>query len=133
MAFSNGLGERTDELRFRNPQSPSEDSAFNYNSPLSPSRGAFPSKIHTHTQNQTSSSNDARASLHRRFTTNALPTLSPIGQQRRLAAEPQDHTNTVCLVESTQPANRQHHNRPDKPVGLIVLVYSILLEVRHDS
>lgn len=31
-------------------------------------------------------SNDARGSLTRRFTTNALPTLSPIGQQRRQAA-----------------------------------------------
>ena len=32
------------------------------------------------------SSNDARGQLTRRFTTNALPTLSPIGQQRRQAA-----------------------------------------------
>ena len=32
------------------------------------------------------SSNDARGSLTRRFTMNALPTLSPIGQQRRQAA-----------------------------------------------
>lgn len=31
-------------------------------------------------------SNDARGPLTRRFTTNALPTLSPIGQQRRQAA-----------------------------------------------
>ncbi|KAF2722025.1 hypothetical protein K431DRAFT_284234 [Polychaeton citri CBS 116435] len=29
---------------------------------------------------------DPRMGLHRRFTTNALPTLSPIGQQRRQAA-----------------------------------------------
>ena len=32
------------------------------------------------------SSNDARAGLPRRFTTNALPTMSPMAQQRRQAA-----------------------------------------------
>ena len=98
MAFSNGFGDRADDLRFRSPQSPIEDSSLTYSSPLSPSRGTFPGKIHTQMQNQTSSSNDARASLHRRFTMNALPTLSPIGQQRRLAAEPQDHSNNVRLI-----------------------------------
>ena len=30
--------------------------------------------------------NDVRGALHRRFTTNTVPTLSPIGQQRRQAA-----------------------------------------------
>ncbi|KAF2855289.1 hypothetical protein T440DRAFT_208598 [Plenodomus tracheiphilus IPT5] len=44
--------------------------------------------------------NDGRAQLHRRFTTNNIPTLStplsPIGQQRRQAAEPAEFTTAVC-------------------------------------
>lgn len=43
--------------------------------------------------------NDGRAQLHRRFTTNNIPTLStplsPIGQQRRQAAEPPEFTTAV--------------------------------------
>jgi hypothetical protein len=43
---------------------------------------------------------DGRAQLHRRFTTNNIPTLStplsPIGQQRRQAAEPTEFTTAVC-------------------------------------
>lgn len=46
-----------------------------------------------------SSSNDVRGQLHRRFTTNNIPTvstpLSPIGQQRRQAAEPTEFTTAV--------------------------------------
>jgi hypothetical protein len=45
------------------------------------------------------SSNDVRGQLHRRFTTNTIPTLStplsPIGQQRRQAAEPTEFTTAV--------------------------------------
>lgn len=43
--------------------------------------------------------NDGRAQLHRRFTTNNIPTLStplsPIGQQRRQAAEPAESTTAT--------------------------------------
>ncbi|EON61784.1 hypothetical protein W97_01001 [Coniosporium apollinis CBS 100218] len=76
-----GLGERTDDTRFRNPQSSREDTSF--------LRG-----IGSQMQAQTPSASDARASLHRRFTTNTVPQLSslsplsPIAQQRRAAAEP---------------------------------------------
>ncbi|OAL01919.1 ARM repeat-containing protein [Phaeosphaeriaceae sp. SRC1lsM3a] len=46
-----------------------------------------------------SSSNDVRGQLHRRFTTNNIPTvstpLSPIGQQRRQAAEPTEFTTAT--------------------------------------
>ncbi|KAF1918021.1 armadillo-type protein [Ampelomyces quisqualis] len=45
------------------------------------------------------SSNDGRGQLHRRFTTNNIPTvstpLSPIGQQRRQAAEPTEFTTAT--------------------------------------
>jgi hypothetical protein len=47
---------------------------------------------------------DGRAQLHRRFTTNNIPTLStplsPIGQQRRQAAEPGEFTTAVCRLFS---------------------------------
>ncbi len=77
---------------FRGPQSPQDNAAFpGYsNNPLSPPRasnrrsvGTMSGLLSTATPNTT---NEARAGLTRRFTTNALPALSPIGQQRRLAA-----------------------------------------------
>lgn len=85
MAF----GDRVDDLRFRtNPQSPRDESAF----------PSFTSSIRTmgsllQSQTHDASPADPRMSLQRRFTTNTVPTLptttplSPIGQQRRLAAE----------------------------------------------
>ena len=49
---------------------------------------------------------DGRATLHRRFTTNNIPTLStplsPIGQQRRQAAEPAEFTTAVCRHSRTK-------------------------------
>lgn len=49
-------------------------------------------------------SNDGRGQLHRRFTTNNIPTvstpLSPIGQQRRQAAEPAEFTTAVRTPRS---------------------------------
>ncbi|KAF2826376.1 ARM repeat-containing protein [Ophiobolus disseminans] len=48
---------------------------------------------------QMGASNDVRGQLHRRFTTNNIPTLStplsPIGQQRRQAAEPTEFTTAT--------------------------------------
>ncbi|KAF2660195.1 ARM repeat-containing protein [Lophiostoma macrostomum CBS 122681] len=83
MAFSSGIGERG-ALK-----SPREESSFA--SIASPLRNAGPQ--------MSSASNDARGHLHRRFTTNNIPTLntplSPIGQQRRQAAEPPEFTTAT--------------------------------------
>jgi len=50
--------------------------------------------------NRAAQNGDGRATLQRRFTTNNIPTmstpLSPIGQQRRQAAEPAEFTTAVC-------------------------------------
>ncbi|KAH7554741.1 hypothetical protein BM1_07402 [Bipolaris maydis] len=49
--------------------------------------------------NRAAQNGDGRATLHRRFTTNNIPTLStplsPIGQQRRQAAEPTEFTTAL--------------------------------------
>ncbi|KAF1831045.1 hypothetical protein BDW02DRAFT_572393 [Decorospora gaudefroyi] len=49
--------------------------------------------------NRAAQNGDGRATLHRRFTTNNIPTfntpLSPIGQQRRQAAEPAEFTTAT--------------------------------------
>jgi hypothetical protein len=83
MAFSSGIGDRG-ALK-----SPREESSFA--SIASPLRNAG--------AQMSSASNDARGHLHRRFTTNNIPTLntplSPIGQQRRQAAEPPEFTTAV--------------------------------------
>ncbi|KAI9689516.1 MAG: hypothetical protein M1822_010167 [Bathelium mastoideum] len=121
MAFSNGFADRSDDLRFRSPQSPNEDSPLTYSSPLSPGRGAFPAKIHTQMQSQAPSANDARTNLHRRFTMNALPTLSPIGQQRRLAAEAQDHTTTLEKKKLEHEYLREQRRRFEAEMALLDL------------
>ncbi|KAF1990568.1 hypothetical protein K402DRAFT_417356 [Aulographum hederae CBS 113979] len=92
MAFPHGLGDRIDDMRFRNPQSPRDEAPFpTYSSPLRSIGSQLPS--------QTTAVGDARQSLVRRFTTNTVPTLptlstmsplSPIGQQRKQAAESSD-------------------------------------------
>ncbi|THY62907.1 ARM repeat-containing protein [Aureobasidium pullulans] len=84
MAFSKGLPDRPDgALLYRPHQSPREDapyptSATTFPSPLSPLRNL----------SLAATAAEGRGSLQRRFTTNALPTLSPIAQQRRQAADP---------------------------------------------
>ncbi|KAJ4347830.1 uncharacterized protein N0V89_009200 [Didymosphaeria variabile] len=91
MAFSAGIGERSG-LR-----SPREEQSFA--SLTSPLRAVG-------SQMGSSSANDARGQLHRRFTTNNIPTLStplsPIGQQRRQAAEPTDFTTTTATYHKLQ-------------------------------
>jgi len=64
MAFSGGLNERMEELRFPNVRSPNDE--YPYSGYTSPPRGqnSFFSSFQTH-------SNDARASLQRRFTTDS--------------------------------------------------------------
>lgn len=86
MAFSTGIGDRSG-LR-----SPREDSfaSLGLTSPLRSSVG---------TQFGSGPGHDVRGQLQRRFTTNNIPTLntplSPIGQQRRQAAEPPEFTTAV--------------------------------------
>jgi hypothetical protein len=83
MAFSTGIGDRG------TLKSPREESSFaSLASPLRSVGAQMPP-----------ATNDARGHLHRRFTTNNIPTLntplSPIGQQRRQAAEPAEFTTAV--------------------------------------
>jgi hypothetical protein len=88
MAFSSGFGDRGG---LRSPRE--EQSSFAGLGLTSPLRSTFGS------QAATSNAGDVRGQLHRRFTTNNIPTLntplSPIGQQRRQAAEPQEFTTAV--------------------------------------
>ena len=94
MAFSAGIGERGDDLRFRNPQSPREESSF---PPITSPLRSVGTQLAAH-------GSDARGQLHRRFTTNNIPTLStplsPIGQQRRQAAEPTEFMTAVSIGSS---------------------------------
>lgn len=70
------------------PQSPPRDEApfpsFGNPNPLSPQRNQ--NRLSGGMMNTANNSTQTRAGLQRRFTTNELPTLSPIGQQRRQAA-----------------------------------------------
>lgn len=100
MAFSTGIGDRGG---LRSPRE--EQSSFAALGLTSPLRSTFGS----HAAN--SSPGDVRGQLHRRFTTNNIPTLntplSPIGQQRRQAAEPAEFTTAVrsgALLFYTQSA-----------------------------
>ncbi|KIX09150.1 uncharacterized protein Z518_00228 [Rhinocladiella mackenziei CBS 650.93] len=76
MAFSNTLSGRMEELRFPSLRSPDTESPFNSNASSTRDQNPFFSNIHT-------SSNDARASLQRRFTTDSskMPVARPFGQQ----------------------------------------------------
>ena len=99
MAFSAGLGDRGG-LR-----SPREEPTF----------ASLTSPLRTvGTQLASSSASDARGQLHRRFTTNNIPTLStplsPIGQQRRQAAEPADFTTTTAVRNSVVLRRRAWSN-----------------------
>lgn len=63
---------------YRGPQSPRDEQ---YTNPLSP-----PQRNPNRWSASMAGTNDVRGALHRRFTTNTVPQLSPIGQQRRQAA-----------------------------------------------
>ncbi|OAG11068.1 ARM repeat-containing protein [Paraphaeosphaeria sporulosa] len=93
MAFSTGIGERSG---LRSPREESSFASLNLTSPLRA----------VGSQMGSSSASDARGQLHRRFTTNNIPTLStplsPIGQQRRQAAEPTDFTTTTATYHKLQ-------------------------------
>ncbi|KAF2274169.1 ARM repeat-containing protein [Westerdykella ornata] len=83
MAFSTGIGDRSG-LR-----SPRDESPF----------GPLTSPLRTVGSQLPSGSTDGRGILTRRFTMNTVPTLntplSPIGLQRRQAAEPQEYTTAL--------------------------------------
>lgn len=89
MAFNNSLSTRLEELRSRNPQSTASENTTGYTTPSRYS-GSFMT-THSHP------SNDVRASLQRRFTTDLskMPTLTPIGQPSQVV-DPVDISSTVC-------------------------------------
>jgi len=94
MAFSRTRAERPESLLFRSPQSPRDDPSFaSYATPLSPLR-SLASRV-TPTLQATS---EVRGSLQRRFTTNALPTLAPIGEQRKQALQAVEQWETGQVV-----------------------------------
>ncbi len=77
MAFSNPLSGRMEELRFPSLRSPDSEGPYSPNGASSTrDQNPFFANIH-------SSSNDARASLQRRFTTDSskMPMVRPFGQQ----------------------------------------------------
>ncbi|KAK4936771.1 hypothetical protein LTR10_022428 [Elasticomyces elasticus] len=75
MAFSNTLSGRLEELRYPNLRSPDTDGPFSPNGSSTREQSPFFSNMHT-------PSNDARASLQRRFTTDSskMPMARPYGQ-----------------------------------------------------
>ncbi|KAH0537041.1 hypothetical protein FGG08_006139 [Glutinoglossum americanum] len=89
MAFSNGLGDRFEDLRFRNSQSQRDESPFpTYPTPL---------RSNGNRVNTTNQPNDSRMTLQRRFTTDSTkqPTMSPIGQSPNRNAEPLDLSSSL--------------------------------------
>lgn len=105
MAFSKGLSDRPDSgLLYRSQLSPREDapyptSATTFPSPLSPLRNL----------SLAATAAEGRGSLQRRFTTNALPTLSPIAQQRRQAADPAMTVSLSPLNISVERDGKNDH------------------------
>ncbi|KAF4556781.1 Pumilio-family RNA-binding repeat-containing protein 3 [Elsinoe fawcettii] len=76
MAFSSRTtAERPKSLIFKQPD---DNSFYQYPTPLSPIRN-----LASRGQPQPQTSQDVRNSLQRRFTTNALPSLAPIGEKRQ--------------------------------------------------
>jgi len=102
---------------YRGATSPrDEPTAPSYTSPLSPQRNLnrlsgsmMPSSV----------SNDVRAGMTRRFTTNALPTLSPIGQQRKQAAGDYAVSTAVVSFDAPEPALRK--DSLDLDTSMVVL------------
>ena len=85
MAYSNSTGDRMDELRFRQQQSPRNESGIT--SPLR--NGRMPPSMYAH--------DNGRGSLTRRFTTDSgrVPTITSIANQR--GQEVQDYTPSVGI------------------------------------
>lgn len=97
MAFKNGLSERLDELRFGSPRSPPSESPFSGYSSLSPSQSSFMSSFQR-------PSNDVRANIQRRFTTDASKLSSwssswnPFSQQTSPLPDSLDLLSSVRLA-----------------------------------
>ncbi|KAF2671687.1 hypothetical protein BT63DRAFT_177384 [Microthyrium microscopicum] len=103
MAFSNGL---------KSPRDDSSFSTYNTSSPMRTSSSQYVPQLN--------SSSVERASLHRRFTTNTVPTLnnlslqsplSPIGQQRRQAAESGFDLSNSSVQKSQTQFQREYAER----------------------
>ncbi|KAJ9238826.1 hypothetical protein DTO169E5_4659 [Paecilomyces variotii] len=92
MAFKNGLSERLDELRFTSPRSPQSESPFSGYGSLSPGQSSFMAFQRP--------SQDVRANLQRRFTTDAskLSSWSYFNQQQ----QPQLPESIDLLSSTTQ-------------------------------
>lgn len=119
MAFNNSLTSRLDDLRSKNPQATSSETNNGYTTPSRYS-GSF---MTSHSQ----PSNDARASLQRRFTTDLskMSTLTPIGQQPGQALEPIEISSTVS---SSLPRSRSHPFRVTLNTSLTSITRWSLLE-----
>lgn len=89
---------------FRGPQSPREE-PYSSNPLSPPQRNANPNRWSA----SMAGMSDVRGALQRRFTTNTVPTLSPIGQQRRQAAGDVQMVSQVhsLLVDWQRAASKQ--------------------------
>lgn len=99
MSFTNAMGDRKDDVRFRHPQSSLDDTPFPRYPPsrignaglmLPPSQPASAST--------SASASEPRATLPRRFTTESawLPSVMPFGQSQPVqTAEPLDLSTSV--------------------------------------
>lgn len=101
MAFKNGLSERLDELRFTSPRSPQSESPFSGYGSLSPGQSSFMAFQRP--------SQDVRANLQRRFTTDAskLSSWSYFNQQQ----QPQ-LPESIDLLSSTTQLHKSQLVRP---------------------
>ncbi|KAK4505012.1 hypothetical protein PRZ48_002975 [Zasmidium cellare] len=89
---------------YRGPQSP-RDEPYTSN-PLSP-----PQRNPNRWSASMAGTNDVRGALHRRFTTNTVPQLSPIGQQRRQAAgDVQQAPNAQNRITPSERAARHYES-----------------------
>ncbi|EME47358.1 hypothetical protein DOTSEDRAFT_69329 [Dothistroma septosporum NZE10] len=89
---------------YRGPQSPREEQYTSH--PRSP-----PQRNPNRWSASMAGTNDVRGALHRRFTTNTVPTLSPIGQQRRQAAgDVQQQPNAQNRITPSERAARHYEN-----------------------
>lgn len=97
MALRNGLSDRLDELRFSSPRSPPSESPFSGYSAISPSQSSLIPSFQR-------PSNDVRANITRRFTTDASKLSSwssfnqSFNQQSSALPESLDMLSSVSLA-----------------------------------
>ncbi|EGP90362.1 unnamed protein product [Zymoseptoria tritici ST99CH_1A5] len=90
---------------FRGPQSPREE-PYSSNPLSPPQRNANPNRWSA----SMAGMSDVRGALQRRFTTNTVPTLSPIGQQRRQAAGDVQMPSAHSRIAPSERAARHYEN-----------------------